>query len=109
MGGGREALGAAWPWWALGQGGWGGVPSFLLPLPGNHVLRGTPAWTGLVRTEVYCRHSLHPVPARGGTRGLAGLAESEALALGEQHARGQETLPKGPSCALWAGSLAGTL
>ena len=25
--------GAAWPWWALGQGVWRGVPSFLLPIP----------------------------------------------------------------------------
>lgn len=66
--GGRPGPGGHWGKVCVCVGGRPKLPA-AHPLPGNHVLRGTPAWTGLVTTEVYCRHFLPPVPARGGTGG----------------------------------------
>lgn len=109
-GGGREALG--WEPGLVGAGArlWGGgLPSFLLPIPSQAPCAGRGGLLlgqGPVRAKVPSRHSLHRCASQGRDLGLAGLADNEAqaLALGRQEASEQETLPTGPSSALWAGS-----
>lgn len=112
---GREASGGglAWP-----EGGWGWAcvrgsqtPCFpgprlpALPPQASHD-QGSPAWLGRDLLRPRCAgsgHSSDHVPPGGGAVGWQSLQRVKSLTLGRREGRGQETLPRAASRAVWAG------